>query len=200
MKIGIYGGTFNPVHNGHVIIATSILEKLKLDKLIVMPAYIPPHKQEEVSVDFAKRLEWVKHAFRGIEKTEVSDFEGRNETISYTFNTISHFEKTYGRLVYVIGEDSFLNIEKWYKYEQFIKKVELWIYPRYCQKDHLFSLLKKLGKLAEHIHFAEEFPLIQISSTLIRKRVKKELTIRGYVPEEIEEDVVRVYLNKEGGK
>ncbi len=199
MKVGIYGGTFDPVHNGHVIIATSIVEKLKLDKLIITPAYIPPHKQERVSVDFAKRLKWVQHSFRGIKNVEISDFEGKNKEISYTFNTISHFEKIYGRLTYVMGEDSFLDIEKWYKYEQLIKKVELWVYPRYCQKEHAFSLLKRLEKFAEHVHFAEEFPLIQISSTLIRERIKERLPIRGYVSEGIEEGIVRAYLNKKRG-
>ena len=194
MKIGIYGGTFDPVHNGHVIIATSVLEKLKLDKLIIMPAYIPPHKRKKVT-DFAKRLEWVEYAFKGIEKVEISGFEGKNKAVSYTFNTISHFEKIYGKLTYIMGEDSFLNIEKWYKYKEFIEKVEVWVYPRYCQKDRLSPILRRLEKYESHIHFAEGIPIVQISSTLIRERAKKRLTIKGYVPEGIEDGVVKMYLN-----
>ncbi len=195
MRVGIYGGTFDPIHNGHLIIATSMLENLRLDKLVIMPAYIPPHKEGIVNADFNKRFEWAKKAFNGMDKIEISDFEGRKKNISYTFDTVRHFKKCYAKILYVIGEDSFIDIEKWYKYKELIEEVELWVYPRYCEKKYLAPLLKRLGKLSANVHFLEDFPLIQISSTLIRDRIKKGLTIKGYVPEGIEREIVEFYGN-----
>ncbi len=195
MKIGIYGGTFDPIHNGHLIIAISMIESLNLDKLMIMPTYIPPHKEGVVNANFNKRFKWAKRAFSGIDKIEVSDFEGRKKSISYTFDTICYFEKLYGKLVYIIGEDSLVNIEKWYRYKELIERVELWVYPRYCGNDYLFSLFKRLGKLSTNIHILEKFPLLQISSTLIRNRIEKGLTIRGYVPEGIEKEIIDFYSN-----
>ncbi|WP_456399470.1 nicotinate (nicotinamide) nucleotide adenylyltransferase [Mesoaciditoga sp.] len=191
MRVGIYGGTFDPVHNGHVVIATKITELLNLDKLIVMPAYIPPHKVERKRVEFSKRFKWLELAFKDLEKVEVSDFEGKKEKISYTIETVEHFEKVYGKLVYLIGEDNYLSIDRWYRYEDFLKKVELWIYPRSCnlkEKD-----VKRWAFISDDIHIAKDVPLIQISSTVIRERIKNGLTIRGYVPESIEKDVWQAY-------
>ena len=192
MRVGIYGGTFNPIHNGHLIVATKMIEILKLDKLIIMPAYIPPHKVKERRVDFFKRYEWVETAFEGVEKIEVSKFEGKKGNISYTFDTVSRFEKDYGKLVYIVGEDNFLTFDKWYRYEELLKKIELWVYPR-THKSKLLSMKKKLEKISKSIHIADEVPIIQISSTLIRERIKEGLPIRGYVPFQIEKEVSNFY-------
>lgn len=192
MRIGIYGGTFDPIHNGHLIIAISVIESLNLDKLMIMPTYIPPHK-EGANADFDRRFKWAKKAFNGIDKIEISDFEGKRKNISYTFNTIQYFEKLYGKLIYIIGEDSLVNIEKWYKYRELIERVELWVYPRYCEKDYLLPLFKRLGKISMNVHILRKSPLLQISSTLIRDRIKKGLTIKGYVPEEIEKEIIDFY-------
>ena len=191
MRVGIYGGTFDPVHNGHVVIATKITELLNLDKLIVMPAYIPPHKVERKRAEFSKRFEWLELAFKNLEKVEISDFEGKKGKISYSIETVEHFEKVYGRLVYLIGEDNYLSIDKWYRYENFLKKVELWIYPRSCNLEE--KDVKRWASISDDIHIAKDVPLIQISSTVIRERIKKGLTIRGYVPESIEKDVWQAY-------
>ncbi len=192
MKIAIYGGTFDPVHNGHLIIAEALIELLALDKMILMPAYIPPHKKKKHVTEFRKRFDWLRRAFEPVKNVEISDYEGRKEDISYTFNTIVHFEKAYGKLLYVIGEDNFLTIKDWYRYEEFLRKVELWVYPRKCNSD-ITSVLVSLGELSKNVHFAKGVPLIQISSSEIRERIRKGLSIRGYVPTFLEEEVISEY-------
>ena len=191
----MYGGTFDPVHNGHVIVALRMMEILALDKLIVMPAYIPPHKVERKRVEFSERFEWLKRAFYGVKKVEISDFEGKKGDVSYTFDTVSHFEKEYGKLVYIIGEDNFLTIDKWYKHEELLKKVELWVYPRVCGFDD--KMIEKWASISKDIHFAREVPLIQISSTVVRQRIKNGLPIRGYVPQSIEGEIWKAYSEEE---
>ncbi len=192
MRVGIYGGTFDPVHNGHIIVATWMIEVARLDKLMVMPAYIPPHKIESERAEFSKRFEWLKKAFKGVEKVEISNFEGKKEGISYTFETVSHFEKIYGKLVYIMGEDNFLHLNEWYKYEELLKKIELWVYPRTCNFD-AERVLKKFAFISNDIHVARDIPLIQISSTSVRDRVKKGLPLKGYVPECVEEEIKKTY-------
>ncbi len=197
MKIGIYGGTFDPIHNGHLMISTLVLENLNLDRLMIMPSYISPHKKGVINANFDTRFKWVKKAFKGIDKIEVSDYEGRKGDISYTFNTICHFEKIYGKILYVMGEDSFVDIEKWYRYKEFLEKVELWVYPRYCERKYLSPLLERLGDFSTNVHILKNAPLFQISSTFIRERIKAGLSIKGYVPEEIRREVIDFYNGTE---
>ncbi len=193
MTVGIYGGTFDPVHNGHVVIAAEMIERIPLEKLIMMPAYIPPHKRGDVCADFERRLEWLKRAFEGVKRVEVSDFEGRTNTVSYTFKTIEHLEKRYGRLAYVMGEDSFVNIQKWYKYVELLEKVDLYVYPRYCDNSKTRGILEEMGSLSGNVRVMYDMPIVQFSSTMIRQRCENFLSIRGYVPECLESDLHRFY-------
>lgn len=187
--IGIYGGTFDPVHNGHVIVAIEILKMVSLEKIVVMPTRTPPHKKEIVSADFDRRLRWVKSAFDKIDGIEVSDFENKNEP-SYTVETIDFFEKAYGKIAYIMGEDSFVNIEKWYKYENILKAVRLYVYPRYCDKTITNTLIEKFKNY--DVHFLP-LPIIEISSTKIRERAKSDFPIRGYVPDKLEKEISEFY-------
>ena len=112
MKIGVFGGTFNPPHNTHVSIAKAVLSQLQLDKLIVMPCGDPPHKQ--VYVDKNTRLTLAQLAFDGI--AEVSDYELNKDGKSYTVETLRHLKEIYrdAELYLVIGGDSLVNFGKWY--------------------------------------------------------------------------------------
>lgn len=111
MKLGIFGGTFNPPHNTHVKIAEKAKTQLGLDKLIVMPCGIPPHKP--CDMDGATRLALARAAFEGC---EVSDYEIEKEGASYTVETLRHFKTLYpqAELFLIIGRDSYCNFDKWY--------------------------------------------------------------------------------------
>jgi nicotinate-nucleotide adenylyltransferase len=188
--IGIYGGTFDPVHNGHLIIATEIFNITSLEKIIVIPTRTPPHKDGKVSANFEKRFEWTKTAFDGLEKIEISDFEN-SANPSYTIDTIRHFQNKYGKVSYIMGEDSFVNIEKWYKYEEILNLARLYVYPRYCDRSFTITLIKRFKNY--DVHFLSEMPVIQISSTAIRERAQSGLSIRGYVPDKLEKDILEFY-------
>jgi nicotinate-nucleotide adenylyltransferase len=190
--IGIYGGTFDPIHNGHIIMATSIVELSHLDKIIIMPTRTPPHKQGMISADFERRLRWSQIAFENVDKVEISDFEGKKD-VSYTIDTVLHFEKIYGKVAYIMGEDSFTNIEKWYKYAELIERVELYIYPRYCDRHLTDDLMNRMKKSSERIHFLSSLPIIQISSTSIRERARLGLSLKGYVPDKLEKEIFDFY-------
>lgn len=187
--IGIYGGTFDPIHNGHLIIAVEILNAAPLEKVIVVPTRTPPHKDGKVFANFERRFNWTKMAFQGVERIEVSDFENKPEA-SYTIDTIKHFEKIYGKVAYIMGEDSFLNIEKWYKYEEILARARIYIYPRYCDRKLTNTLVERFKNY--DVHFLP-LSIIEISSTKIRERVLSGLTIRGYVPESIEKEIFQFY-------
>ncbi len=190
--IGIYGGTFDPVHNGHLIIATEILNMMLLEKIIVIPTRMPPHKDGKVSANFEKRFRWIKSAFDGLEKIEISDFENK-PNLSYTIDTIRNFENNYGKVAYIMGEDSFVNIEKWYKYEEILNSARLYVYPRYCDRTLTTILMERFKDY--DVHFLSELPLIQISSTMVRKRAQSGLSIKGYVPDKLEKDIFEFYKN-----
>ena len=117
MKIGLYGGTFSPPHLGHIRAAECFKEGAELDKLIVMPAGIPPHKAVNNPIDQKKREEMVRIAFEGI--GEVSDYEMKKEGASYTYLTLRWLKEQYDADIYLcMGEDMFLSLDKWREAEE----------------------------------------------------------------------------------
>ena len=115
MKIAIFGGTFDPPHNEHRSIAEHVLSELKPDRLIVMPAKLPPHKRREGVSRAKDRAEMAKLAFSGLDGVEFSDFEMRQRGPSYTYRTLQYFHKRYpgDELVFVIGSDSLRDFFSW---------------------------------------------------------------------------------------
>lgn len=91
-RIGIFGGSFDPVHTGHVLVSVYTLEILDLDRLIVVPVFNPPHKK--TVAPFEKRFEWLKKVFEGMEKVEVSDYEKGRGGVSYSIFTIEYFQRS----------------------------------------------------------------------------------------------------------
>ena len=115
-KLGIYGGTFNPPHNGHIYAAEKFIEACNLDKLLIMPALIPPHKQVNDDSPYA-RLEMTKLAFSNSkyypEKLSVSDYEITSKQISYTYKTLEHFANDETELYFLCGTDMFISLGSW---------------------------------------------------------------------------------------
>ena len=115
-RIGIFGGTFSPPHNGHVESAKAFMRELSLDRLIVIPTNVPPHKQHQTCPPH-HRLEMTRLAFVSIEGCEVSDYEINTPGKSYTANTLSHFHNGEDELFFLCGTDMFLTLHSWYKPE-----------------------------------------------------------------------------------
>ena len=180
MKIGIYGGTFNPPHLGHVSAAMEALEQTKLGKLIVIPDTIPPHKEmPQGSPSEKDRLKMTRLAFSGCgKKVEVSDIEMQREGKSYTVHTVDRLRQLYPRDEFVLfmGTDMFLSLESWFEFERLIKTVTVGVFTRADGEDiQLTKAKEKYEKLyGAKVTIVKNTP-IDISSSEIRS----QLIIRG---------------------
>ncbi|MBO8161436.1 MAG: nicotinate (nicotinamide) nucleotide adenylyltransferase [Thermosipho sp. (in: Bacteria)] len=188
-SIILFGGSFNPPHNGHVIIAQLVRELFKKAEMHVVVSSVPPHK--EVNVPFGIRYELAKIAFKKL-NLHVSDIEHKLGGISYAINTVEHYRKTYSNVFYLVGEDALISLEKWYKYQELLSKIKMLVYPRFKDAEILRRAESVLGKLSDSIYYLD-LPLIQISSTIVRERLKKGLGVYGFVPDELIPYVEEVY-------
>nr|WP_041446443.1 nicotinate (nicotinamide) nucleotide adenylyltransferase [Pseudothermotoga thermarum] len=187
-RIGLFGGTFNPPHVGHIIIAQYAVEELELDLLYVIPTYKPWHKSEMLA-PFETRFNWCKVCFEN-EKIKISDFEKVRGETSYSIYVIEHFANLHQtKPFFIVGEDCLSYIEKWYRYNELFEKSHFVVYPRYCNRPYEQHAKTALGKLYETIIFLNA-PLVQISSTEIRERIKKNKSIKGMVHPQIEKEVI----------
>lgn len=186
MKIGLFGGTFDPIHIGHMILMENVINNLDLDKIYVLPNSNPPHKLENKKTALNLRLKMVNETIKDNPKLEINDYDYRDNEIHYTFNTINYFKKSYpnDKFFFIMGEDSFLDIEKWKNYKEILKE-NLIIFKRYSNKN--FSLISKINQVRKYnknIYLIDNIAL-DISSTLIRNLVKENKSIRYLVNDEV---------------
>lgn len=185
MRVGIFGGTFNPPHIGHLIVAEFIREEAKLDKIIFIPCAIPPHKQnQEYLSQIASphhRLEMVKIAIRNNPFFEVSDIEIKRGGVSYTVDTVSYLVDEFPDYTFylLIGADQFKELHTWKNPDEIVKKVHLLVFNRYG-----YTIPEsKFSQFADFI----TIPNIDISASAIRNRVRSGKSVKYLVPFEIEE-------------
>ncbi|MDU5085532.1 MAG: nicotinate (nicotinamide) nucleotide adenylyltransferase [Anaerococcus vaginalis] len=186
MKIGLFGGTFDPIHIGHMILMENVINNLDLDKIYVLPNSNPPHKLENKKTALNLRLKMVNETIKDNPKLEINDYDYRDNEIHYTFNTINYFKKSYpnDEFFFIMGEDSFLDIEKWKNYKEILNE-NLIIFKRYSNKN--FSLISKINQVRKYnknIYLIDNIAL-DISSTLIRNLVKENKSIRYLVNDEV---------------
>lgn len=142
MKIAIFGGSFDPVHNEHINMVASVIKQFNLDKVVILPASIPPHRQNDSRADFKHRLNMLKLAFSGFEKVEISDYE-KHEGLSYTYLTCRHFREIYpnATLYFMVGADMLDDFPTWKNPEDILSNVNLLVTPR--KGENLQSALDK---------------------------------------------------------
>lgn len=197
MKIGFFGGSFNPVHNGHFEIVSSAIEKLGLEKIIVIPTFISPFKKDSNSfvADGYDRIFMCKLAFSGIPIVEVSDFEIAKAGVSYTFETIEHFRKIYpdDEFFLIIGSDMLLSFERWKNFEEIMRNCTIISASRIDKSANYPELLeckKSLEKFGEVV--VMETSPFEISSTEIREKIMKNEETTCY----LNENVVKYIVSK----
>ncbi len=184
-RIGIFGGSFDPVHNGHIIVAILAIEQLELERLYVTPAYIPPHKVSSTIAPYEKRMKWLEIAFEGVECAHVSDYERDRGGVSYSLFTVRHFSRVHNcKPFLVIGEDSLASLDSWYEYESLLREATIAVYPRN-------SIEVETALKAEIVWL--DAPRFEISSTEIRRRLSEGKSVRGMVPDSILDEVVDFY-------
>lgn len=187
--IGILGGTFNPIHIAHLILAEEALFKLNLDKVIFVPAYIPPHKSVEGGLKPQDRLRMVELAIEDNPAFEVSTFEIDSKTKSYSIDTLKEFRKIYGddaELYFITGSDLLKDLFSWKNVNEIFKMSKFIIAnrPGYPVKD--------VPSGAETVVITP----IEVSSEDIRKRLKENRSIRYLVPERVRNYIIEHSLYK----
>ncbi len=184
-RIGIFGGTFDPIHNGHLITAQSVMEFRKLEKIIFIPAYISPHKQHEKASSAQHRLNMLNLAIENIPFFECSDFEIKQHTISYTIDTLREYKKHYDEIDLIIGYDNIFQFHTWKEPDEILKLANIVVLKR--KSSHPLDFVDKYVEAATFVQTRG----IEISATDIRNRVHADLPIYCLVPEK-----VLLYINK----
>lgn len=189
MKIGVFGGTFNPPHNGHVRLAKAAVDQLKLDKLLVIPSCIPPHKIAAKLADGHERLEMCRLAFGCDPRFEVSPMELERGSRSYTVETLRELKALYpdSELYFIVGSDMLESFDKWYLWQEILSLSVLCAASR---EEGYSPDLSRFGKLAERIRIITLDPL-EVSSTQIRNSA-------GEVSSELLDPKVAAYIREHG--
>ena len=185
MKIGLFGGTFDPIHLGHLIVMENVLNFMNLDKIIILPSSNPPHKLNKDKTDVKLRVDMVKKAIENNNRIILSTFEADNNEVIYSYQTINYFKEKYSadEFYYIMGEDSFMNIESWKNYKDLLRE-NLIVFAR-SSIDSQSSLVKKVKETnKENIHLINNLN-INISSTLIRNLLKDGKSIRYLVTDNV---------------
>ena len=193
MKIGILGGTFNPIHNGHLIMAESSRVNLGLDKVVFIPLGLAPHKDNEKILDSKDRLETVRLAIESNPHFDLSTMEIDREGTTYTIDTIKTLKDLYPKedIYFIIGGDSLFHIESWKGFKELIELCSFAVLGR-CKKgeEEFYKKVEDLKSSYEMDLRVVESPIIEISSTSIRDNLREDRSIKYLVPEKVEEYLI----------
>ena len=189
-KVGLFGGTFDPIHHGHLITAQSVKELRTLDKIIFVPAFISPHKQHEKASSAGHRLNMLKLALNDIPFFECSDFEIKQHTISYTIDTLREFKNYFDEIDLIIGYDNIFKFHTWKEPDEILKLANVIVLKR--KSSHPLDFVDKYVEAATFVQTRG----IEISATDIRNRVYQGLPIHYLVPKIVENYIYEHKLYK----
>ena len=198
MKIGIMGGTFDPIHNGHLHLAQAALEQFVLDQIWFMPNGVPPHKKRSsIESDIQQRIEMTRIAIEFNEQFRLQEYEAKREKISYSYETMEHFKKMYPEdcFYFIIGADSLFAIETWRYPERLFKTCTILAACRdeVTTSEEIKGQIELLkSKYGAQIEFLA-MPLEDVSSHEIRAFIEAGEPVSEYIPAEVES-----YIRKEG--
>lgn len=196
MKVGIMGGTFDPIHFGHLATAEAVREIFALDEIIFIPAARPPHKLGRNVTDEKHRLAMTILATRSNKFFRVSDMELKRTGLSYTLDTMNELHRILGdaaELFFIIGADSLADLSKWHAARELVEKCHFIATTRQGVDIDFSAVESFFGTAAiEHIHRVIT-PGLEISSTDLREKINLGRSIKYLVPEVVEE-----YISREG--
>ena len=217
-RIGLFGGTFNPIHLGHIQVIQEVKKGFGLDKIFIIPSALPPHKEADGLVDAGDRIEMIRLSFSNRPDFEVSDVELNRSGPSYTIDTVRHFKSTLpqgSELFLILGLDAFLEIDTWKSYKDLFLLIPFIVMSRSIDgedgrvfwrktvEDYLKSKISQgytlsasqssyIHKEKQPVHIFDVTP-IDISSTKIRTLIKKRSSIKSLVPE-----IVDAFIKNKG--
>lgn len=186
MKIGLYFGTFNPIHIGHLIIANHMAEYSGLDQIWMVVTPHNPLKKKETLLDDHQRLQLVYLATEDYPKIKPSDIEFKLSQPNYTVNTLAHLLDKFPQHVFslIMGEDNLRSLHKWKNYEVIMQNHEIYVYPRLNAKGLAEEIEDSAFKNNPRIHFIDA-PIVEISSTFIRENIKKKKNVQPLLPSKV---------------
>lgn len=192
IKVGIMGGTFDPIHIGHLILAMEAINYKNLDEVWFIPTGNPNFKQDKNVTDKKKRFEMVKIATQDNKKFNVCDYEINKNGVTYSWETMKYLRENYDYDFYfIMGEDSLMSVETWENAEDFLKNTKILACIR--RQEEMSKLDVKIDDLKSKGYFVEKIPtsFIDISSTKIREKVQTNQDFRYFVPNQVFEYIVR---------
>jgi nicotinate-nucleotide adenylyltransferase len=212
LKLGILGGTFNPIHYGHLAAAEEVSDRLGLKRVLFVPSFIPPHKKDEDIPSVIHRMQMVRLAIADNPLFELSDIEITRGGMSYTIDTMKSLRKTMAdaELYFITGLDSFLEIKTWNRWKMLLTLCGFVVLSRPGYRFQDLSRLEfmksaedefadlDLGlckqtvvRTGTYTFFLEMIPLFDISSTDIRRRIKEGRSIKYLLPDEVENYIIK---------
>ncbi|MDD6355782.1 MAG: nicotinate (nicotinamide) nucleotide adenylyltransferase [Oscillospiraceae bacterium] len=186
MKIGLYGGAFNPVHNGHLALAEHFKNALELERLIFIPTHVPPHKSGDGLVSGEHRINMLSLALSGLDYCSVSDIEFRREGKSYTYDTVCELKKIYpdDEFFLIVGADQYFDFQKWYRADELLRQVTVCSAAR--ENNQYRQMLKYKSK---HDNMQNtvvcNFDVTEISSSKIRNMISTGQSVTEFVPDSV---------------
>ena len=194
-RLGLYGGTFAPPHLGHVRAAENMMKHLGLNRLLIMPTCVPPHKVKTAQDTPEQRLAMCHGAFDGIDGAEVSDFEIRQGGASYTVLTLEHLTKPGREIFMLCGSDMLMTLDQWRRAEDIFRLANIVCMPRYT--DGLDQLMAKKVEYEEKYGARVQIipgDVLEISSTEIRQRIADNGDLTSLLPGEVIDIIRREHL------
>ena len=181
MKIGLYFGTFNPIHVGHMIIANHMAEFSGLDQIWMMVTPHNPLKKKETLLSDLQRLQLVRLATENYSKIKPSDFEFHLPQPNYTVNTLAHLTDKFSQHTFslIMGEDNLRSFHKWKNYEVILQDHDIYVYPRIASE-----IENPEFKNNPKVHLIDA-PIVEISSTFIRESIRNKKNVRPLLPAEV---------------
>ncbi len=179
VKLGFLGGTFNPIHNGHIAAALNAIECLGLSKVIMLPNSTPPHKGDDELLPFAVRYRLIEESIREYPQLEVSDLDNTHSDKSYTYHLLQRLKESYpaADFFFIIGTDNIRKLKTWYRYEELLREITFAVVTRNTNDDNLEDKPDYYDRMV----FLPMQP-VDISSTDIRNLIRKGKDITGFVP------------------
>ena len=186
MKIGLFFGSFNPIHVGHLIIANHLAEYTDLKQVWLVVSPQNPLKEKETLLNEYHRLDLVNTAIEGNNKLKSCDIENKLPKPSYTIDTLQYLKEKHPKHQFciIMGSDNITSFHKWKNAETILNNYPIYVYKR--SGDEVFQLQKKYSQ----VHFLD-VPLLDISSSLIRKMIREKKSVRYLLPENVYEQVIQ---------
>lgn len=190
MKVGLYFGSFNPVHIGHLIIANHMAHHEGFDQVWLVVSPQNPHKKKASLLKDYHRLALVDYAVENNDKLYSCDIEFKLEVPSYTVKTLAHLKEKYPSYIFslLMGEDNIRTLHKWYNYEEILNNHSIHVYPRAVSIGEAKKYIDHTNSTHlnhPNIHFVEDVPVMNISSSFIRKAIKEGRNINYLLTDEV---------------